>query len=107
MFGRTPTGPPEALGAWLISIVPVNGWARRHAFAAANCPGVYEPGLEIIAASCCGVTAVWTGAAAPCDVMADAARAGVAGDPAENASTAKAPPSARINGRILIDHLHE
>src|SRR5437762_12010468 len=107
MFGRTPTGPPEAVGAELISIVPVNGWARRYAFAAANCAGVYEPGFEIIAASCWDVTTVWTGAAAPCDAMADAARAGVAGDPAENASTARAPPSARINGRILIGHLHE
>src|SRR5213595_2966833 len=107
MFGRTPTGPPDAVGAGLISIVPVNGWARRYAFAAANCAGVYEPGLEIIAASCWGVTAVWTGAAAPCDAMAYAARAGVAGDAAENASTASAPLSARINGRILIDHLHE
>src|SRR2546423_14750770 len=99
MFGRTPTGPPEAAGDGLTSIVPVNGWARRYAFAAANCAGVYEPGLEIIAASCFGVTAFWTGAAAPCDAMADAARAGVAGDGAEHASTASAPPSARINGR--------
>src|SRR5207249_1530986 len=102
MFGRTPTGPPEALGAWLISIVPVNGWARRYAFAAANCAGVYKPGFDIIAASCCCVTAAWTGAAVPCDAMAVAARAGVAGDAVENASTASAPPSARIRGRILI-----
>src|SRR5438067_4726482 len=101
MFGRTPTGPPEALGVWLISIVPVNGWARRYAFAAANCAGVYEPGFEIIAASCCCVTAFCTGVSAPCDTMADAARTRVAGHAAE---TASAPPSARIKGRILIDH---
>jgi hypothetical protein len=45
---------------------------------------------------------VWPDRVVECDVRADAAKTGVAGEPAENARTANAPPSARINGRILI-----